>query len=100
VLVQRQVWSAQNSEHANYVGCSDVDSAERHGRSAVTSEKYLGVYLNHHFKWSHHVDQVTAKASRKLGFCNCQIFYRAVPSVIQRKDGKGLELFASVRRGS
>ena len=34
----------------------------------VTSEKYLGVYLNHDLKWSHHIDQVTAKAARKLGF--------------------------------
>jgi len=36
--------------------------------SSVTSEKYLGVYLNHDLKWSHHIDQVAAKASRKLGF--------------------------------
>ena len=34
--------------------------------SSVTSEKYLGVYLNHDLKWSHHIDQ--AKAARKLGF--------------------------------
>jgi len=36
--------------------------------SSVTSEKYFGVYLNHDLKWSHHIDQVTAKAARKLGF--------------------------------
>ena len=36
--------------------------------SLVTSEKYLGVYLNHDLKWSHHIDQVAAKAARKLGF--------------------------------
>jgi len=36
--------------------------------SSVTSEKYLGVYLNHDLKWSHHIDQVAAKAARKLGF--------------------------------
>jgi len=37
--------------------------------SSVTSEKYIGVYLNHDFKWSHHIDQVAAKAAkRKLGF--------------------------------
>jgi len=35
---------------------------------SVTSEKYLGVYLSHDLKWSHHIDQVAAKASRKLGF--------------------------------
>ena len=34
----------------------------------MTSEKYLGVYLNHDLQWSHHIDQVAAKASRKLGF--------------------------------
>jgi len=36
--------------------------------SSVTSEKYLGVYLNHDLKWSNHIDQVAAKAARKLGF--------------------------------
>jgi len=36
--------------------------------SSVTSEKYLGAYLNHDLKWSHHINQVAAKASRKLGF--------------------------------
>ena len=36
--------------------------------SSVTSEKYLGVCLNHDLKWSHHIDQVAAKAARKLGF--------------------------------
>jgi len=36
--------------------------------SSVTSEKYLGVYLNHDLKWSHHIDQVAAKAAKKLGF--------------------------------
>ena len=36
--------------------------------SLVTSEKYLGVYLNQDLKWSHHIDQVAAKAARKLGF--------------------------------
>jgi len=36
--------------------------------SSVTSEKYLGVYLNHDLQWSHHNDQVAAKASRKLDF--------------------------------
>jgi len=35
---------------------------------ACYSEKYLGVYLNHDLKWSYHIDQVTAKAARKLGF--------------------------------
>ena len=35
---------------------------------SVTSEKYLGVYLNHNLKWDHHIDQVTAKAARNLGF--------------------------------
>jgi len=35
---------------------------------SVTNEKYLGVYLNHDLKWDHHIDQVAAKASRKLGF--------------------------------
>jgi len=35
---------------------------------SVTSEKYLGVYLNHDLKWSHHIDQVASKAARKLGF--------------------------------
>ena len=35
---------------------------------SVTSEKYLEVYLNHNLKWDHHIDQVTAKAARKLGF--------------------------------
>ena len=34
----------------------------------MTSEKYLGVYLNHDLKWSHHIDQVAAKASWKLDF--------------------------------
>ena len=29
---------------------------------------YLGVYVNHNLKWDHHIDQVTAKAARKLGF--------------------------------
>lgn len=36
--------------------------------STVTSEKYLGVYLKHDLKWSHHIEQVAAKASSKLGF--------------------------------
>ena len=36
--------------------------------SSVTSEKYLGVYLNHDLKWSHHIDQVAATAAKKLGF--------------------------------
>jgi len=41
--------------------------------SSVTSEKYLGVCLNHDLKWSHHVDQVAAKAARKLGFVRCNL---------------------------
>ena len=36
--------------------------------SSVISEKYLGVYLNHDLKWSNHIDQLAAKAARKLGF--------------------------------
>jgi len=35
--------------------------------SSVTSEMYLGVYLNHDLKWMHHVNQVAAKVLRKLG---------------------------------
>ena len=41
--------------------------------SSVTNEKYLSVYLNHDLKWSHHIDQVAAKASRKLGFIRCNL---------------------------
>jgi len=29
---------------------------------SVTTEKYLGIYLNHDLKYSHHIDQVTANA--------------------------------------
>jgi len=36
--------------------------------TTFTSEKYLGVCLNHDLNWSHHIDQVAAKAARKLGF--------------------------------
>jgi len=35
---------------------------------------YLGVYLNHDLKWSHHIDQVAAKAAKKLlGFVRCNL---------------------------
>jgi len=34
----------------------------------VTNEKYLGVYLSHDLRWDHHIQQISAKAARKLGF--------------------------------
>ena len=60
--------------------------------SSVTSEKYLGVYLNHDLKWSHHIDQVTAKAARKLGFVRYNL--RGSPD-----DCKKLAYISLVRSG-
>jgi len=60
--------------------------------SSVSSEKYLGVYVNHDLKWSHHVDQVAAKASRKLGFIRCNL--RGAPA-----DCKKLAYITLVRSG-
>ena len=60
--------------------------------SSVTSEKYLGVYLNHDLKWSHHIDQVAAKAARKLGFVRCNL--RGAPV-----DCKKLAYVTLVRSG-
>ena len=60
--------------------------------SAVTSEKYLGVYLNHDLKWSRHIDQVTAKAARKLGFVRRNL--RGSPA-----DCKKLAYISLVRSG-
>ncbi len=34
--------------------------------SCVTSEKYLGVYIQQDFKWDLHIEQVASKAARKL----------------------------------
>jgi len=50
--------------------CSHQYMYQFHGivLSSVTSEKYLRVYLNHDLKWSHHIDQVAAKAAKMLGF--------------------------------
>ena len=60
--------------------------------SSVTSEKYLGIYLNHDLKWSHHIDQVTAKAARKLGFVRRNL--RGSPA-----DCKKLAYISLVRSG-
>jgi len=74
--------------------------------SSVTSEKYLGVYLNHDLKWSHHIDQVTAKAARKLGFVRRN--FRGSPVDCNKKakmtltnppDAKGCKI-APIRRVS
>ena len=59
---------------------------------SVTSEKYLGVYLNHNLKWDHHIDQVTAKAARKLGFIRSNL--RGTPA-----ECKKLAYIALVRSG-
>ena len=59
---------------------------------SVTNEKYLGVYLNHNLKWDHHIDQVTAKAARKLGFIHRNL--RGAPA-----ECKKLAYIALVRSG-
>ena len=60
--------------------------------SSVTSEKYLGVYVNHDLRWTHHIDQVAAKAARKLGFIRRNL--RGAPS-----ECKKLAYIALVRSG-
>jgi len=42
------------------------------GLTENTTE-YLRVYVNHDFKWSHHIDQIAAKAARNLGFVRCNL---------------------------
>ena len=58
--------------------------------SSVTSEKYLGVHIRHDFKWTQHIDQVAAAASRKLGFIRRNL--RGSP-----KDCKKLAYISLVR---
>ena len=59
---------------------------------SVTSEKYLGVYLTHDLKWDHHINQVTTKAARKLGFSRRNL--RGAPA-----ECKKLAYIALVRSG-
>ncbi len=59
----------------------------------VTSEKYLGVYLNHDLKWDNHIDQVSPKAARKLGFTHRNL--RGAPADCKKK----LAYIALVRSG-
>ena len=59
---------------------------------SVTNEKYLGVYFNHNLKWDHHIDQVTAKAARKLGSIRRNL--RGAPA-----ECKKLAYIALVRSG-
>ena len=50
------------------------------------------MYLNHNLKWDHHIDQVTAKAARKLGFIRRNL--RGAPA-----ECKKLAYIALVRSG-
>jgi len=53
---------------------------------------HYGVYLNHDLKWSRHIDHVTAKAARKLGFVRRNL--RGSPA-----DCKKLAYISLVRSG-
>ena len=39
----------------------------------TTSHTYLGVELSNNLKWNKHVDHITAKGNRSLGFINCNL---------------------------
>ncbi len=37
-------------------------------QGSVSSEKYLGVYLDHYLKWDYHIEQVSDKVAWEVGF--------------------------------
>lgn len=41
---------------------------------AVTSYKYLGINFNHNLSWEHHINYISAKANKSLGFLKRHLY--------------------------
>ncbi len=54
----------------------------------ATSKKYLRVFLHHDLKWDHHIDQVSSKVARKLGFMRLNMLnLRGAPADCKKEAG-------------
>lgn len=53
---------------------STTYTLHEHVLEAVDSAKYLGVTISEDLQWKTHVDNITAKASRTVGFILCNLY--------------------------